>query len=109
MRAADAGGRRIGWWVSLAFLVLTGAARAGAPEIAPGQKIYDGEAPLMPGIYIAPTAADWNNDGRTDLIAGQYTGGYIYLYLNSAGEGLPVFNGGARIQSSGSSITTSYG
>jgi hypothetical protein len=38
----------------------------------------------------APTAADWNNDGRKDLVVGSVDG-LIYLYLNEGTDPAPLF------------------
>ena len=43
-----------------------------------------------------------------DLVVGQFTYGYIWLYLNQGTNLNPVFNGGSKIESNGSPITTSY-
>ncbi len=40
---------------------------------------------------------------------GQFTAGYIWLYLNQGTNLNPVFIGGSKIESNGTPITTSYG
>lgn len=42
---------------------------------------------------IVPFVADWNNDGRKDLVVGQ-ADGMISLYLNSGLENAPAFSAG---------------
>ena len=79
------------------------------PELEAGVYIYDGDLPLGVDRHSAPAVADWNNDGRKDLLVGQFGRGYIWLYLNQGTDEEPVFNGGSRIESNGSPITTSYG
>jgi hypothetical protein len=44
------------------------------------------------GEMAAPELADWNNDGLTDLLAGQ-ADGRVALYLNRGTVGSPVFDG----------------
>jgi len=45
---------------------------------------------------IVPFVADWNNDGRKDLVVGQ-ADGTIKLYLNSGLEEAPAFAGGVDL------------
>jgi hypothetical protein len=48
------------------------------------------------GTYSVPSFADWNNDGRTDLIVGTGSG-YVQVYLNVGTDSEPQFsNSGAR-------------
>ena len=39
--------------------------------------------------YVSPTAFDWNEDGRPDLIVGDITGSYV-VYLNHGTRAAPV-------------------
>ena len=43
---------------------------------------------------------DWNNDGRKDLITGEYNG-YIRIYLNAGTDASPVFTSYAYLQVAG--------
>jgi len=83
--------------------------RADAPELEAGVYIYDGAIPLEVDRHSTPCVVDWNNDGMKDLVVGQFGYGYIWLYLNQGTDINPVFNGGAKIESSGTPITVSYG
>jgi hypothetical protein len=91
------------------LFLCAGVLRAQAPDLKKAVKIMDGSVPLEVQYCSAPTVADWNNDGAKDLVVGQFTSGYIWLFLNQGTDLNPVFNGGARIESNGSPITTSYG
>lgn len=57
-----------------------------------------------------PFVADWNNDGKKDLLVGE-SSGMARLYLNSGSDDLPVFDDtgqivqGARIQAGGVDVT----
>jgi hypothetical protein len=93
---------------TLLFLC-AGTLCAQAPLLKDGVKIMDGSAFLEVTYCSTPTVADWNNDGAKDLIVGQFTSGYIWLYLNQGTNLNPVFNGGSKIESGGTPITTSYG
>jgi hypothetical protein len=93
---------------ALLFLC-SGSLLADEPYLEEGVYIYDGSQPLSVDRHSTPTVVDWNNDGRKDLVIGQYTYGYIWLYLNQGTDLNPVFSGGSLIQSNGSPITTTYG
>ena len=91
------------------FFLCSGFLLADEPYLEKGVYIYDGSNPLSVDRHSTPTVVDWNNDGRKDLVIGQFTYGYIWLYLNQGTDLNPVFNGGSLIQSNGSPITTTYG
>lgn len=84
-------------------------ADAQDPEFKAGVYIYNGTFPLEVDRHSNPFVVDWNNDGLKDLLVGQFTYGYIWLYLNQGTDLNPVFNGGTMIQSGGAPITTTYG
>ena len=90
-------------------VLLAGTVAYALPVLEPGVYIQNGSSPLQADIYTAPTAVDWNNDGKKDLVVGQFTSGYVWAFLNTGADANPVFNGGSLILSSGSPITTSYG
>ena len=52
---------------------------------------------------------DWNNDGAKDLLVGEFTGGYVNLFLNQGTDLNPVFNGYSKVESGGVPISVSYG
>ncbi len=58
------------------------------------------------GSYSAPTTADWDNDGRKDLIVGQLSGGKVRLYMNEGTDRAPVFGNFTYIKSHGGDIST---
>jgi len=76
------------------------------PDLEAGVYIQNGSSPLELGGYSSPTVADWNNDGRKDIVAGNISGN-IWLYLNKGTNLNPSFNGGVRIESNGVPIVTS--
>ncbi len=47
---------------------------------------------------------DWNNDGKSDLLAGD-TQGQVWLYLNTGSATQPVLAAGVRVTSAGKPIT----
>lgn len=48
-------------------------------------------------------AADWNGDGKLDLIAGD-TDGYVWYFRNTTNEKFPVFAAGEKLNSNGKPI-----
>lgn len=82
---------------------------AAAPQLEDGVYIYASASPLQVSADSAPCVADWNNDGRKDLIVGEYNYGNIRLYLNEGTDASPVFGQGVKLESGGQPITTSYG
>jgi len=91
------------------LLLFAVQARADMPGVAQGFKIQDGAHDLMLSAHTNATVVDWNNDGRKDLLVGEYTGGYITLFLNEGTDLNPLFDGGVRVESNGMPITVSYG
>jgi hypothetical protein len=91
------------------ILFAAGTSWAQAPNIEAGVRIKDGSNPLSVDRHSAPSVVDWNNDGKKDLVIGQFTYGYVWLYLNQGTNAEPVFNGATQIKSNGVAITTSYG
>ena len=90
------------------LLLGAGALKAEAPALEDGVLIQDGGGPLYVDGYSTVTTVDWNNDGKKDLLVGQYTNGYVWLYINVGTDSDPVFNGGVRVESGGFPITTPY-
>ncbi|MBN1670356.1 MAG: VCBS repeat-containing protein [Kiritimatiellae bacterium] len=93
----------------LAFLCIAQPSAASAPSLGAGQLVYAGSSALTVSGYPSPAVADWNNDGKTDLLVGQYSSGYVWLYVNEGTDTAPVFSGRSRIYAGGSPLTTSYG
>jgi hypothetical protein len=44
--------------------------------------------------YACPSWADWDGDGKKDLLVGQFAKGLITVYKNEGGEGLPKLAAG---------------
>jgi len=82
---------------------------AGMPELDPGVVLTCGGAAIDSDWDTTPFVIDWNNDGKKDLLVGQYTDGLIRLYINEGTDAAPVFNSVSYVQSGGTPITTSYG
>ena len=54
--------------------------------------------------HLVPCAIDWNEDGRKDLIVGQFSGGKIGLYLNQGTDPAPVLKCFTFLQAGGKEI-----
>ena len=93
-----------------AFLLWsTGLLCADLPLLEYKGLLYDGAGVLTVQMQAFPSAVDWNNDGKKDLIVGEYTGGNIHVYLNKGTDANPVFNGSFMVLSDGLPICISYG
>jgi len=74
-----------------------------------GVLLKDGTNDLAVQWDSTPCTGDWNGDGKKDLIVGQYTSGYIWLYTNTGSDAAPSFAGRTTMTAAGQQITTSYG
>jgi len=86
-----------------------GILRADAPDLEAPVFIQEGGGDLKVDYCSVPCAVDWNNDGAKDLLVGQFSYGYIKLFLNRGTDLNPLFNGWSYVESNGSPITASYG
>ncbi len=91
------------------FLVFSLVAHADLPLLEYKGLLYDGGGVLTVEMQAFPSAVDWNNDGKKDLIIGEYTGGNIHVYLNKGTDANPVFNGSFMVLSNNVPISVSYG
>jgi hypothetical protein len=76
------------------------------PVFDTGQKLYAGSQPISlmsSGGHARPDIADWNNDGKKDLIAADGNG-WITLFLNTGTDASPSFTSGTRLSAGGSPI-----
>ena len=92
-----------------ALLFFGAGSNAAEPDLEAGVLIENGPFPLDVDYHSSPFAADWNNDGRKDLLVGQEAYGYIWLYRNQGTDINPLFSGRTRIKAGSSPITTTYG
>ena len=54
--------------------------------------------------HLVPCATDWNNDGKKDLIVGQFDGGRIRLYVNHGTDSNPEFKDFSYLHAGGKEI-----
>ncbi len=73
--------------------------------LGPATTILDNSIPpLAPGSYAIPCVADWNGDGRKDLIVGYRYADKIAVYLNSGTDAEPAFTSFVNLQAGGADI-----
>lgn len=62
--------------------------------------IKDGFGDLKESMRCSPEVADWNGDGKKDLLVGEEFG-HLYYYENKNTDALPVFNGKVEVMAGG--------
>jgi hypothetical protein len=72
------------------LLVNTGT--PGNPMFSTKVFLKDGAADLKGSSVSTPTVADWNRDGKKDLLLGDYSGNILF-YENITSDASPAFNG----------------
>ena len=96
-------------------LILTVLIVAGAASALPSifymikQPLDCAGVPIDIGMYGSPCFQDWDGDGVSDLIIGQYDDGKIRIYLNEGTNENLVFNSWEFMQADGVDITLPYG
>jgi len=106
----------VDFWIAYLMLgiVMCGVCRGQSPLILGPERIVqaDGADIAVPG-YSVPSYADWNNDGRKDLIVGQGGGGYaqgkVRIYLNEGTASHPQFSSYFFAQSDGCDVNVPAG
>lgn len=59
--------------------------------------------------HLVPCVTDWNNDGKKDLIIGQFSEGKIRVYMNGGTDSAPVFAEFSYLQADGRPIRLEAG
>jgi len=59
--------------------------------------------------HLVPCVLDWNEDGKKDLLVGQFKGGQIALYLNEGTDAAPVFGASTYLHAGAQLIHLSAG
>jgi hypothetical protein len=80
-------------------LTLVVPAFSFAAEFAEPVLLEAGGAPIKvdaPG-YACPSWADWDGDGKNDLLVGQFAKGNIRFFKNEGGDGLPKLRKGEML------------
>jgi len=83
---------------------------AGSTTFEEGVKIAAGDEPIDVRVgHLVPCSVDWNNDGKKDLVIGQFSEGSIRLYLNTGTDTEPVFKDFALLEAGGKPIKLDAG
>lgn len=83
---------------------------AGEPKFAAGVKLEAAGKPIDVKVgHLVPHVCDWNNDGKKDLLVGQFLNGAIRLYLNQGTNAAPVFGESSFLQAGGKPIRLDAG
>ena len=77
--------------------------RFEARDASSGAPFTEGFQPVDAVRQNSVRAADWNNDGKMDLIAGD-TDGYVWLFRNLAGRKVPLFAPGERLRAGNAAL-----
>src|ERR1019366_354195 len=80
------------------------AVNAQQIQFRPGVLLQAANQTFDVGTYAIPCVADWNGDGRKDLLVGYQTAGKIALYLNTGSDANPVFTTSVNLQAGGVDI-----
>jgi hypothetical protein len=79
-------------------------------KFAEGTKVMAGDEPINGEVgHLVPCVVDWNNDGKKDLVVGQFGSGAIRLYLNGGTDAAPVFGESTMLEAGGKPIKLDAG
>jgi hypothetical protein len=78
-------------------------------QFRPGALLQAAGGSLDVGTYAIPCVADWNGDGRKDLLVGYQAASKVALFLNSGSDASPVFTNSVNLQAGGADIYLSSG
>ena len=94
-------------WMGMMLALSAGwLCQAAVPQFESGVKLEADGKVIDDGRvgHLVPVVTDWNNDGKKDLLVGQFSGGLITLYLNEGTDAAPVFGKGELLQAGGKDI-----
>lgn len=93
--------RVVAGFASLAAL----AAPAAPPVLDQGVRLQAEGKDIEADIgHLVPCVADWNGDGKKDLVVGQFLEGRIRCFENTGADAAPVFRSSAFLKAGGSDI-----
>lgn len=79
-------------------------------ELGKGAKLEAAGKPIDVEVgHLVPCVADWNGDGKKDLLVGQFVGGKIALYLNEGTDKAPKLGSGRFLEAGGKEISLPAG
>lgn len=81
---------------------LSGVCGAAIPQYTVAEPVYVNGTPLDVGLYGSPLVADWDNDGKQDLLVGRmYRGGRLNFYKNTGTNASPKLASYVKLQTDG--------
>lgn len=95
---------------TFALLLVAGLAQAQdaslpsfAPDdLAPPTLLFSGGKPINTEVgHAAPYLADWNGDGKQDLLVGQFGEGKLKIFVNQGSKESPKFDEAEWFESEG--------
>ena len=96
--------------MAAALWLYLAAAIALAGELGEGAKLKAGGEEINIRVgHLVPCAADWNGDGKKDLIVGQFSGGKISVYINEGTDAAPVLSKARLLEAGGKEISLPAG
>lgn len=93
----------------LLIFSLTLLSKAQMPNFQPAENMIANGSIIAVGGHAAPQVEDWDNDGKKDLLIGQFSGSKIRLYLNSGSNESPELTNYSYLKADGKDLTTSAG
>lgn len=91
-------------------LVFRLASQISEAALEPGVMLTtNGGGALQVNLYSTPSVVDWNNDGRRDLLVGQFYYGNVSVFTNQGPADEPCLSAGTILKSGLADLTTSYG
>ncbi len=93
------------------FSCLVAVCLAQIPIFDEPVQIVANGVPINVGVggNASPFFVDWNEDGKQDLLLGQYYGGKVRFYENIGTHFNPVFGNFTYLQADGTDLSVSYG
>lgn len=94
-------------FITLLLILLNGTA---FPDMQEGIRLEANGKPIDADVgHLVPCVADWNNDGKKDLLMGQFIGGKISLYINHGTDNDPEFKDSTYLHAGGKEINLPAG
>ena len=81
-------------------------AQTQLPALAEPVKLMAGGKPIAVNVgHASPFVCDFNQDGKKDLLVGQFGGGRLRVYLNQGTDSEPQFDQFSFLQAEGAEAT----
>ena len=92
----------VGGWILVGSMIFTPMFSASAADLAPPFRVAVNGEPIDTDVgHAAPWFDDFDGDGLSDLLVGQFGGGKLRIYRNEGTATEPKFLRSAWFQSAG--------